>query len=159
MSHLCILSPVDPEFHLHIGGLLNPIPGSVITCCCFRPFRNESFRSNGFLFSCCYSPVVPSSVFACCLTPRVAVCGPDCQFELSGADGLIRSSQVEEENKVKPDQAVDCIWTVRAPPNHRVCTTRKVLHVLINDSGTAGATLIPMEHTLKKEKVELSGRM
>ncbi|KAM6937647.1 neuropilin and tolloid-like protein 2 [Xenentodon cancila] len=60
----------DPEFHLHVGGLLNPIP--------------------------------------------------DCQFELVGLDGLIRSSQVEEENKVKPEQAVDCIWTIRAPPKTRI---------------------------------------
>ncbi|CAN9499227.1 unnamed protein product [Ophioblennius macclurei] len=60
----------DPEFHLHVGGLLNPIP--------------------------------------------------DCQFELTGADGVIRSSQVEEEYKVKPDQAVDCIWTIRAPTKHRI---------------------------------------
>ncbi|XP_060891129.1 neuropilin and tolloid-like protein 2 [Labrus mixtus] len=60
----------DPEFHLHVGGLLNPIP--------------------------------------------------DCQFELSGADGMIRSSQVEEEYKVKPEQAVDCIWTIRAPKNHKI---------------------------------------
>ncbi|XP_026220523.1 neuropilin and tolloid-like protein 2 isoform X1 [Anabas testudineus] len=60
----------DPEFHLHVGGLLNPIP--------------------------------------------------DCQFELTGADGLIRSSQVEEEYKLKPDQAVDCIWTIRAPTNNRI---------------------------------------
>ncbi|XP_041852251.1 neuropilin and tolloid-like protein 2 isoform X2 [Melanotaenia boesemani] len=60
----------DPEFHLHTGGLLNPIP--------------------------------------------------DCQFELSGNDGLIRSSQVEEENKVKPEQAVDCIWTIRAPEKKRI---------------------------------------
>ncbi|XP_034071609.1 neuropilin and tolloid-like protein 2 isoform X3 [Gymnodraco acuticeps] len=60
----------DPEFHLHVGGLLNPIP--------------------------------------------------DCQFELSGADGLIRSSQVDEEYKVKADQAVDCIWTIRAPTNNRI---------------------------------------
>uniref|UniRef100_A0A3Q3F7I7 Neuropilin (NRP) and tolloid (TLL)-like 2b n=1 Tax=Labrus bergylta TaxID=56723 RepID=A0A3Q3F7I7_9LABR len=60
----------DPEFHLHVGGLLNPIP--------------------------------------------------DCQFELSGADGMIRSSQVEEEFKVKPEQAVDCIWTIRAPKNHKI---------------------------------------
>ncbi|TNN43019.1 Neuropilin and tolloid-like protein 2 [Liparis tanakae] len=60
----------DPEFHLHVGGLLNPIP--------------------------------------------------DCQFELTGADGLIRSSQVEEDYKVKPDQAVDCIWTIRAPTNNRI---------------------------------------
>uniref|UniRef100_A0A3Q3BYY4 Neuropilin and tolloid-like protein 2 n=1 Tax=Haplochromis burtoni TaxID=8153 RepID=A0A3Q3BYY4_HAPBU len=60
----------DPEFHLHVGGLLNPIP--------------------------------------------------DCQFELSGADGVIRSSQVDEESKVKPDQAVDCIWTIRAPTKNRI---------------------------------------
>ncbi|XP_032380424.1 neuropilin and tolloid-like protein 2 isoform X1 [Etheostoma spectabile] len=60
----------DPEFHLHVGGLLNPIP--------------------------------------------------DCQFELSGADGLIRSSQVEEDYKVRPDQALDCIWTIRAPTNNRI---------------------------------------
>lgn len=52
--------------------------------------------------------------YACTL-----VC-PDCQFELSGADGMIRSSQVDEDNKVKPDQAVDCIWTIRAPKNSRV---------------------------------------
>ncbi|KAM7396598.1 hypothetical protein PAMP_019631 [Pampus punctatissimus] len=44
----------------------------------------------------------------------------DCQFELSGADGLIRSSQVEEEYKIRPDQAVDCIWTIRAPRNNRI---------------------------------------
>ncbi|XP_061781197.1 neuropilin and tolloid-like protein 2 [Nerophis lumbriciformis] len=60
----------DPEFHLHVGGLLNPIP--------------------------------------------------DCQFELTGADGMIRSSQVEEEYKVKPDQAVDCIWTIRAPSKNKI---------------------------------------
>ncbi|XP_014826822.1 PREDICTED: neuropilin and tolloid-like protein 2 isoform X3 [Poecilia mexicana] len=60
----------DPEFHLHVGGLLNPIP--------------------------------------------------DCQFELTGFDGVIRSHQVEEENKVKPDQAVDCIWTVQAPMKSRI---------------------------------------
>ncbi|KAM9753860.1 neuropilin and tolloid-like protein 2 [Menidia menidia] len=60
----------DPEFHLHTGGLLNPIP--------------------------------------------------DCQFDLTGNDGLIRSGQVEEENKVKPEQAVDCIWTIRAPEKTRI---------------------------------------
>uniref|UniRef100_A0A8C6UNK1 Neuropilin (NRP) and tolloid (TLL)-like 2b n=1 Tax=Neogobius melanostomus TaxID=47308 RepID=A0A8C6UNK1_9GOBI len=49
----------------------------------------------------------------------VCVCG-DCQFELSGPDGMIRSSQVEEDNKVKPDQAMDCIWNIRAPKNNRV---------------------------------------
>lgn len=41
---------------------------------------------------------------------------PDCQFELSGADGIVRSSQVEQEEKTKPVQAVDCIWTIKATP-------------------------------------------
>ncbi|XP_036400475.1 neuropilin and tolloid-like protein 2 [Megalops cyprinoides] len=60
----------DPDFHLHVGGLLNPIP--------------------------------------------------DCQFEVGGSDGIIRSSQVEEEDKIKPGDAVDCIWTVRAPPKSKI---------------------------------------
>lgn len=44
----------------------------------------------------------------------------DCQFELSGADGIVRSSQVEQEEKTKPGQAVDCIWTIKATPNAKV---------------------------------------
>ncbi|KTF78732.1 hypothetical protein cypCar_00017981 [Cyprinus carpio] len=44
----------------------------------------------------------------------------DCQFEMSGSDGIIRSSQVEEENKVKSGEAVDCIWTIRAPPMSKI---------------------------------------
>ncbi|KAL6112807.1 neto2 [Pungitius sinensis] len=60
----------DPDFHLHVGGLLNPIP--------------------------------------------------DCQFEIGGSDGIIRSSQVEEEEKVKPGDALDCIWTIRAPPHSKI---------------------------------------
>ncbi|XP_076853438.1 neuropilin and tolloid-like protein 2 [Brachyhypopomus gauderio] len=45
---------------------------------------------------------------------------PDCQFEQAGPDGLIRSSQVEEEHKVKSDEAVDCIWTIRVPPKNKI---------------------------------------
>ncbi|XP_016305541.1 neuropilin and tolloid-like protein 2 [Sinocyclocheilus anshuiensis] len=60
----------DPDFHLHVGGLLNPIP--------------------------------------------------DCQFEISGTDGVIHSSQVEEEDKVKNGDALDCIWTIRAPPQSKI---------------------------------------
>ncbi|XP_059569796.1 neuropilin and tolloid-like protein 2 isoform X8 [Alligator mississippiensis] len=45
---------------------------------------------------------------------------PDCQFELSGADGIVRSSQVEQEEKTKPGQAVDCIWTIKATPNAKI---------------------------------------
>ncbi|XP_055776890.1 neuropilin and tolloid-like protein 2 isoform X1 [Salvelinus fontinalis] len=60
----------DPDFHLHVGGLLNPIP--------------------------------------------------DCQFEIGGYDGVIRSSQVEEEDKIKTGDALDCIWTIRAPPQSKI---------------------------------------
>ncbi|KAJ3593384.1 hypothetical protein NHX12_005719 [Muraenolepis orangiensis] len=60
----------DPDFHLHVGGLLNPIP--------------------------------------------------ECQFEMGGWDGVIRSSQVEEQEKVKPGEALDCIWIIRAPPQSKI---------------------------------------
>ncbi|GCB71772.1 neuropilin and tolloid-like protein 2 isoform X4 [Scyliorhinus torazame] len=45
---------------------------------------------------------------------------PDCQFELSGPDGIIHSSQVEQEEKIKPGEAIDCIWTIRAPPRAKI---------------------------------------
>lgn len=118
------LPPKDPEFHLHVGGLLNPIPGSATTL--LRPIKflylcsdacgASSLRHH---FHCPFIAQFPCLLLLCYTC--VAVCGSDCQFELSGADGLIRSSQVEEEYKVKPDQAVDCIWTIRAPTNNRVC--------------------------------------
>uniref|UniRef100_A0A3B3RP38 Neuropilin and tolloid like 2 n=1 Tax=Paramormyrops kingsleyae TaxID=1676925 RepID=A0A3B3RP38_9TELE len=44
----------------------------------------------------------------------------DCQFEIDGPDGLIRSSQVEEEEKIKSGDALDCIWTIRAPPKSKI---------------------------------------
>ncbi|XP_016403193.1 neuropilin and tolloid-like protein 2 [Sinocyclocheilus rhinocerous] len=72
----------DPDFHLHIGGLLNPIP--------------------------------------------------DCQFEMSGSDGIIRSSQVEEENKVKSGEALDCIWTIRAPPMSKVSNAALMKHPFLS---------------------------
>ncbi|XP_031424591.1 neuropilin and tolloid-like protein 2 [Clupea harengus] len=59
----------DPDFHLHVGGLLNPIP--------------------------------------------------DCQFEVEGSDGVVRSSQVDED-KIKMDEDLDCIWTIRAPPQSKI---------------------------------------
>uniref|UniRef100_A0A3B3ZU13 CUB domain-containing protein n=1 Tax=Periophthalmus magnuspinnatus TaxID=409849 RepID=A0A3B3ZU13_9GOBI len=44
----------------------------------------------------------------------------DCQFEIGGSDGVIRSSQVDEEEKVKAGEALDCIWTIRAPPQSKI---------------------------------------
>lgn len=55
---------------------------------------------------------------ACPLTVPLSLA--DCQFELSGADGVVRSSQVEQEEKTRPGQAVDCIWTIRATPRAKV---------------------------------------
>lgn len=54
----------------------------------------------------------------------------DCQFELSGADGIVRSSQVEQEEKTKPGQAVDCIWTIKATPNAKVSFIHIIQHVM-----------------------------
>ena len=45
---------------------------------------------------------------------------PNCQFELSGADRIVRSSQVGEEEKTKPGQAVDCIWMIKATPKAKL---------------------------------------
>lgn len=54
----------------------------------------------------------------------------DCQFELSGADGIVRSSQVEQEGKTKPGQAVDCIWTIKATPNAKVGFIHIIQHII-----------------------------
>ena len=75
--------------------------------------------------------------------PR-CLCVLDCQFELGGADGLIRSSQVEEENKVKPDQAVDCIWTIRAPPNYKVSRHVMSTRSTSNERGFQQTPFIPV---------------
>ncbi|TKC41926.1 hypothetical protein EI555_002137, partial [Monodon monoceros] len=45
---------------------------------------------------------------------------PDCQFELSGSDRIVCSTQVEQEEKTKPSQAVDCIWTIKATPKAKL---------------------------------------
>lgn len=62
-------------------------------------------------YSCCLA-LFQSFVFTLVIS--------DCQFEISGSDGFVRSSQVEEEEKVKPGEALDCIWTIRAPPHSKV---------------------------------------
>lgn len=52
---------------------------------------------------------------------------------MSGSDGVIRSSQVEEENKVKSGEALDCIWTIRAPPMSKVSNAALMKHVSLTD--------------------------
>lgn len=56
----------------------------------------------------------------------------DCQFEIGGWDGIIRSSQVEEEERVKPGDALDCIWTIRAPPQSKVSTRDHISHSILS---------------------------
>lgn len=193
----------DPDFHLHVGGLLNPIPGKPFvlhfmldpvfedsSSVCSPAFRRRSLpltwmlnaqmyldrhsvgctvkgfahtthkrisfillssclcpnllRSLGFClyllklhmspvflsdsfvsFLCCFFPPCPALNPFSCLNmsfshlPRLSA---DCQFEIGGSDGIIRSSQVDEEEKVKAGDALDCIWTIRAPPQSKVST-------------------------------------
>lgn len=73
---------------------------------------------------------LPLSFFTFLLTSAahfLCLC-TDCQFEIGGWDGIIRSSQVEEEERVKPGDALDCIWTIRAPPQSKVSTTDQISH-------------------------------
>lgn len=51
---------------------------------------------------------------------------------MSGSDGIIRSSQVEEENKVKSGEALDCIWTIRAPPMSKVRNAALMKHPFLS---------------------------
>lgn len=51
---------------------------------------------------------------------------------MSGSDGIIRSSQVEEENKVKSGEALDCIWTIRAPPMSKVSNAALGKHMFLS---------------------------
>lgn len=74
-------------------------------------FAGTTFRFSVYLISL-------STVFSCFqFQPFPAA---DCQFEISGSDGVIRSSQVDEEDKIKNGDALDCIWTIRALPQSKV---------------------------------------
>lgn len=54
--------------------------------------------------------------------PHFFCLSTECQFNVGGWDGIIRSSQVEEEKRVKPGDALDCIWTIKAPSQSKVST-------------------------------------
>uniref|UniRef100_S4RKI0 Neuropilin and tolloid like 2 n=1 Tax=Petromyzon marinus TaxID=7757 RepID=S4RKI0_PETMA len=43
-----------------------------------------------------------------------------CEFEVSGAEGILKSAQLETESKATANEAIDCFWTIRATPNSRV---------------------------------------
>ncbi|KAK6477127.1 neuropilin and tolloid-like protein 2 isoform X1 [Huso huso] len=77
---------------------------------------DEELEGLGFRVTYAFVPDPDFTYLGGILNPIPA----DCQFELFGADGVIRSGQVEEDDKIQPGQAVDCIWTVRAPPKAKV---------------------------------------
>ncbi|KAM9791933.1 neuropilin and tolloid-like protein 1 isoform 2-T2 [Syngnathus typhle] len=45
---------------------------------------------------------------------------PFCDFELSGPEGFVDSSQITNEKRALPTEALDCRWYVRAPPRARI---------------------------------------
>lgn len=163
----------DPDFKLHVGGLLNPIPGKPFHLSPPHSIPHEEpsvpwgrqlaifYHHSPLLHSSCRLSLlvcdsvslifippaslqflfIASHIFSFHLHLILPIPSPslmfllslpsiqpfvfslmisDCQFEVSGSDGFVRSSQVEEEEKVKPGEALDCIWTIRAPPHSKV---------------------------------------
>ncbi|XP_061321090.1 neuropilin and tolloid-like protein 2 isoform X2 [Pezoporus flaviventris] len=76
---------------------------------------DEELEGKGFQAKYSFIPDPDSTYLGGILNPI-----PDCQFELSGADGIVHSSQVQQEGKTKPGQPVDCIWTIKATPNAKI---------------------------------------
>lgn len=73
---------------------------------------------------------------------------------MSGSDGIIRSSQVEEENKVKSGEAVDCIWTIRAPPMSKVSNATLMKHLFISHRCVTDHVLSVISNLGKKCKIQ-----
>ncbi len=44
-----------------------------------------------------------------------------CDFELSGPEGFVESTQITAESRALQTEAVDCRWYIKAPPKARVC--------------------------------------
>uniref|UniRef100_A0A673AWB1 Neuropilin (NRP) and tolloid (TLL)-like 1 n=1 Tax=Sphaeramia orbicularis TaxID=375764 RepID=A0A673AWB1_9TELE len=41
---------------------------------------------------------------------------PLCEFELSGPEGFVESTQISRETRAQQNEAVDCRWYIKAPP-------------------------------------------
>lgn len=54
-----------------------------------------------------------------------------CDFELSGPEGFVESTQIAGESRALPTEAVDCRWYIKAPPRSRVCTGQAVCCVVV----------------------------
>lgn len=49
-----------------------------------------------------------------------------CDFELSGPEGFVESTQIAKEGKAQLTEAVDCRWYIRAPPRAKVGTLQSM---------------------------------
>ncbi|MED6263969.1 Neuropilin and tolloid-like protein 1 [Characodon lateralis] len=45
---------------------------------------------------------------------------PACDFELSGPEGFVDSTQIAKEGKAQLTEAVDCRWYIKAPPRGKI---------------------------------------
>uniref|UniRef100_A0A8C3B237 Neuropilin and tolloid like 1 n=1 Tax=Cyclopterus lumpus TaxID=8103 RepID=A0A8C3B237_CYCLU len=45
---------------------------------------------------------------------------PYCEFEMSGPEGFVESTQIAGEGRALPTEAVDCRWYIKAPPKSRI---------------------------------------
>ena len=74
------------------------------------------------------------------LTERVFA---DCDFEMSGPEGIVESIQISKESRAVDTQAVDCRWYIRAPPNSKVSSSK-----LRQKPGPTTQCVLPCYHTL-----------
>ncbi|XP_043937890.1 neuropilin and tolloid-like protein 2 [Protopterus annectens] len=78
-------------------------------------FSDEELEGIGFRAKYSFIPDPDFTYLGGILNPI-----PDCQFEFSGDDGIIRSSQIDQDGKLKPGQALDCIWTIKATTKAKI---------------------------------------
>lgn len=55
---------------------------------------------------------------------------PFCEFELSGPEGFVESTQISGEGRALLTEAVDCRWYIKAPPRSRVCICQTVVGLM-----------------------------
>lgn len=53
-----------------------------------------------------------------------------CEFELSGPEGFVESTQISGEGWALLTEAVDCRWYIKAPPRSRVCICQTVVGLM-----------------------------
>lgn len=54
-----------------------------------------------------------------------------CEFELSGPEGFVESTQISREGQAKQTEAVDCRWYIKAPPRAKVWTCQTVFVIVV----------------------------